>query len=95
MRTGLEQLVKDIDNEFAWCIAERLWKLGYRRTEDMRDLSTTVIENNAYYEGSVAYSKGTERSSNPYPETSGRARQYWFDGWDKAFNLFVEEITNG
>lgn len=49
----------------------------------MRDLETIVIENDAIYQGSLAFQRGEERVA-PYPPYKERLTRLWLDAYDKA-----------
>lgn len=57
----------------------------------MRDIFTTILENNAFVEGSNACYNNKPRDTNPYPITSSRLREFWYRGWDKRFAETAEK----
>jgi hypothetical protein len=53
----------------------------------MKDLQTTIEENDAYYQGAQAYHEGKPRNC-PLAPYLGRQRELWFRAYDKAAENF-------
>jgi hypothetical protein len=49
----------------------------------MRDVETTIKENDAYYRGCLAYEHGKSVEDNPYTLANGRLHYYWELGFTK------------
>lgn len=50
----------------------------------MKDLESIIAQNDAYYQGSIAFYEGKDRDECPIAPYLGREREMWFRGWDYA-----------